>query len=532
MTNIKISISNQFVIATKAKKISNIIPFNSRNLKTVLTFELSEIYIENNKNKVVKHLMDNINKYNIDWLIINDLEIAETVLEIIKEIPNIKNISFMEDKELNYNITSLLLENKNLENIYCYNIPLVMYNQFYEQNIETRCNFPSKSRFMTYNELNSYAKVLQKDIIKVKGILSESESKELEFILKTNLRIKTINIYNYERNTLKLVCNILSKLHIKNINILIIENSYVTEKILSDIEYISELSENFDFDIKIKYSKEYKEKNKIKQLNIDMFKYCALGVTIISGIFIGLYYYKDFKSKDNLESNIDKITEVTEVIENIENVKVDYIDYEEAEVEESSNPNYVSPYRTAYSNVYEELLTINKDTVGWLKVNNTKINYPVVQATDNDYYLKRAFDKSKNKAGWLFADYRNNFDELSDNTIIYGHTMKSGHIFGTLQYVLEPSWYNNLDNLTITFNVKDQPLKWQIFSIYTIENTNDYLVSDFSSKEAFMNYMNMFKQRSIKDFGVHINEDDRIITLSTCYGSGAKYRLVVHAKLI
>ena len=84
---------------------------------------------------------------------------------------------------------------------------------------------------------------------------------------------------------------------------------------------------------------------------------------------------------------------------------------------------YVSSYYTNYEQVFDKLLTINPDTVGWLTVNNTKINYPVVKGKDNDYYLKRDYNQNKNSMGWIYMDYRNSINILSQNTIIYGHNI-------------------------------------------------------------------------------------------------------------
>lgn len=204
---------------------------------------------------------------------------------------------------------------------------------------------------------------------------------------------------------------------------------------------------------------------------------------------------------------------------------------EEEKKSSSSGSGYVSPYYRNFSQVFDDLLKINDETVGWLKVNNTKINYPVTQHSDNEYYLNYSYYKQKNSHGWIFMDYRNSIDALDKNTIIYGHRNSKGLMFGTLKNVLEKSWYTKESNQIITFNTLNQDMKWQIFSIYTLKNTNDYLITNFSSDETYTNFINKIKGRSIYDFGVEVGVDDNILTLSTCY-NGPEYRLVVHAKLI
>lgn len=179
---------------------------------------------------------------------------------------------------------------------------------------------------------------------------------------------------------------------------------------------------------------------------------------------------------------------------------------------------------------FSKLLSINSDTVGWLKVNNTGVDLPIVQTDNNTYYLNHNFEKKWNSLGWAFADYRNNFNNLSKNTILYGHTYKDTIIFSTLKNALKNNWQENKDNLIIEFSTVGNKMDWQIFSIYTLKKTNDYLKVDFTDQE-FYNYIDLIKSRSIKDYNVDINLEDNILTLSTCYND-SNHRLVIHAKLI
>lgn len=180
---------------------------------------------------------------------------------------------------------------------------------------------------------------------------------------------------------------------------------------------------------------------------------------------------------------------------------------------------------------FTELSNKNKDTVGWIKVNGTNINYPVVQTTDNDYYLTHAFDKSNNKAGWVFADYRNNFNEFDKNTIIYAHGRVDTTMFGSLKNTLKSSWYENKDNHIIKFSTKNSNTLWQVFSVYTIEAESYYITTKFPNNEAFSEFVNTLKKRSKVLFDTSISGSDKIITLSTCKDSKGN-RIVMHAKLI
>ena len=122
-------------------------------------------------------------------------------------------------------------------------------------------------------------------------------------------------------------------------------------------------------------------------------------------------------------------------------------------------------------------------------------------------------------------------NNLDKNTVIYGHRNNIGIMFGTLKKVLEKQWYTNKDNQIITFNTPNAEMKWQIFSIYTIKSTNDYIQVKFPTDSTYSSFLSKLKKRSIYNFKVDVSKDDKILTLSTCY-KNAKNRLVVHAKLI
>lgn len=175
-----------------------------------------------------------------------------------------------------------------------------------------------------------------------------------------------------------------------------------------------------------------------------------------------------------------------------------------------------------------KLKTFNPDTIGFIKVMGTNINYPFVQTIDNDYYLNRSYDKTYNNAGWIFLDYRNN--EFNDkNTIIYGHGRINGTMFGSLKDTLKSSWQNNKDNYIIKISTEKENSIWQIFSVYKIATTSDYLQTTFSDNE-FESFISLIKGRSSYNFETNVTNEDKVLTLSTCYNDNDK--MVVHAKLI
>ena len=179
---------------------------------------------------------------------------------------------------------------------------------------------------------------------------------------------------------------------------------------------------------------------------------------------------------------------------------------------------------------FDDLLKINNETKGWIQVNGTNINYPFVQTSNNDYYLTHSYDKSYNQAGWVFMDYRNDTESLDKNTILYAHGMNNKTMFGSLRNILSSSWYNNTNNHIIKLSTPTENTLWQVFSVYHIETTNDYIQTEFTSDEEYQTFLDTLKGRSAVTFDTSLNTTDKILTLSTCYNKTDK--VVMHAKLI
>ena len=238
----------------------------------------------------------------------------------------------------------------------------------------------------------------------------------------------------------------------------------------------------------------------------------SLIMILVSLYYIFNWFYENNKT-DNIMKNILKEIEISDEQVQIENTDI----------------------QVTVSNVsFDSLLSINSDTIGWLKVSGTQINYPIVQTDNNSFYLTHSFDKSYNKAGWCFADYRNKNlknSELGKNTIIYGHNRMNSSMFGTLKNVLEKNWQTNKQNKYINFSTLGESLVWEVFSVYTISNEDYYLKTDFSSDAEYQTFLSTLKKRSIYDFGTEISYNDKILTLSTCTNIDNK-RTVVHAKLL
>lgn len=237
-----------------------------------------------------------------------------------------------------------------------------------------------------------------------------------------------------------------------------------------------------------------KKKSKIL---ITLIQIVLIAVIIFSGIKIIEWIKSNKKNKDIMSEIKENVVINNEMDSNNEEYKIDFA----------------------------KLKQKNSDAIAWIKVNGTDIDFPVVKGIDNSYYLTHNFDKEKNKAGWIFADYRNKFDGTDKNIIIYGHNMKNGSMFASLKDVIKEEWYNNENNKYIALITENENCKYQVFSVYQTETEEYYLQTNISN---FKEFVEKIKGRSKKNFNVDIKETDSILTLSTC-ADNTKYRVVLHA---
>ena len=241
-------------------------------------------------------------------------------------------------------------------------------------------------------------------------------------------------------------------------------------------------------------------------------------------VFIFTRWYVQNKRIEYLQDDILNSTVRIEEIEN--DLNTDSSTGENNEIIADSNYSDVPYIDVDFTN----LLNTNSETVAWIKVNGTIIDYPVVQHNDNDYYLHHDFYGNATDLGWVFGDYRDNFSTFGYNTIIYAHNLINDTMFGSLSNVLTSSWQNNTDNHYVKISTPTSNTVWKVFSVYTIVPTVDYLKTSFTENE-YQEFLNMLTGRSVYNFDVPLSTNDKIITLSTCDDAGTK-RLVVHAKLV
>lgn len=201
-------------------------------------------------------------------------------------------------------------------------------------------------------------------------------------------------------------------------------------------------------------------------------------------------------------------------------------------------------YKDADTEVKQErgdlssILHVNSDIKGWIKIDNTLINYPVLQSpqTDSTYYLYRNYKKNSSGFGSIFLDSLCNVLNPSKNLILYGHSMRDGSMFA---YLLK---YDKLDfykeHPVILFDTVEAQGDWKIISVFktnTLEKHGEifnYLMIDFANDKDFLDFVYDVKVRSIIDAPVDIGKNDRLITLSTCSYELDDFRTVVVARKV
>ena len=178
---------------------------------------------------------------------------------------------------------------------------------------------------------------------------------------------------------------------------------------------------------------------------------------------------------------------------------------------------------------FDELKKVNEDIVGWLKVRAVDISYPVVQAEDNEYYLHRTFEKTENFAGCLFMNCGNKADLTDQNTIIYGHNMKNGSMFGKLKDFKKEETFDKSEYFWIY--TPDRIYQYQIFSAMTVEKTGLTYQTFFTESEFDELINRAFENSVVDNSDQKVENGDRIMTLSTCTGDDAT-RFVIMGKLV
>lgn len=176
---------------------------------------------------------------------------------------------------------------------------------------------------------------------------------------------------------------------------------------------------------------------------------------------------------------------------------------------------------------FEKLKEQNSDVVGWIRFEEPAIiNYPVVQGKDNYEYLDRTFKGYTNTVGTIFVNIYNSPDFEDKNTIVYGHRMNNETMFNKLkEYRSEEFWAKH--PYFYIYTPDGSEMKYTIYSVGEVHETSDLYAPDYVGEEHFDDLVKKSKECSLYDTGVDVNDDDKVVMLSTCIKGKSEYRLVV-----
>lgn len=510
-------------------------------------------YLKKHLNSVIVLLKRNNNYY--DTVIVKKLVTFKYVTDIMFYLSiqylklDFASTLSLEDYEIINNISTL-------KQIDCYYMPIFIKEKFERKNVLVNLyNYNKVSdRFILQQDSFDYETLYYRKTLDIKeeypGLIDD-----IQEFLRINYNLKSINIYVFSKELISQIIDLVKNDESRNIIVFLHQKNdkgnFITQNFLWLKELNKKCREEYTCEFRIIYSNSFLKNNLFKQLtfnNLKLITSLCVYISVVSLIIVKTYEYIDKINVDKL--NIDIINGSYAHVDNLEleqleqnNEDIDNQIFEELE-ENNKKENTTTPKKTKeeiieemkrnykFENMFSNLIKINKETVGYLVVNNTEISYPVVQHSDNSYYLKHDFYKKKKAVGWIFMDYRNNSKNFDDNTIIYGHnSSKYGIMFGTLKNVLNSKWRNNKSNMIITYDTKEKTYKYKIFSAYKIDYTTDYLVTNFDNEQEFNDFVSMIKNRSVFSTNDEIKYGDKILTLSTCAGSGNR-RLAVHAVLL
>lgn len=480
-------------------------------------------------------------KENITSIHLEKVEMFPLVVPIIQDIPTIKDILIKEDAIVPSEYYSMIKKLIYLETLECYQMTSFLFENCLKDlkiNIHYRKKEFIKSNFMILNDLNTHSKIVYKRKVTFYDTYNYEDLSDFAYFLKENKRLEKIEFYGTDTVIFTDLLQCILTKEKKNLQIVVLqrkEEQQNLEDIVNTIykKYRKKLKQS-NIDLTIKYTKEYKEKNVLKQLNLNIFRLSVLLLFFVTFSIYGISKFHAYSS----QKEVEEIEKLREELKNSQENKLPIV-VDKTEEEPKTEPEETPPKKeetpkkeennTGYTKDMASLKKTNNEFTGWLTVNNTSISYPVVKHSDNDYYLKHGFNKKYNINGWIFMDYRNHIETFDQNTIIYGHDSNYSIMFGDLKKVLQKNWYTNKQNQIITYETAQKKYEAQIFSIYVINNTTDYLQVVFSDKE-FEAFIKKLTDRSIYDFNTNVSVQDKIITLSTCYKDSSK-RLVVHAKI-
>ena len=256
-------------------------------------------------------------------------------------------------------------------------------------------------------------------------------------------------------------------------------------------------------------------------------------IAALTAAFMIFKTARDYKAAsdeyDSLRQYASEEVSATETAEKVSDIKPIELEEGEKRKELKSNEN-----REDFPEMevdFKALREKNPDTVGWLYVGSCGISYPIVQGEDNDYYMNHTFEGTVNSSGAIIMDYRDDKYLKDWNTFIYGHNMKNGSMFGSLKKLLKDETLYDSDPYIYVY-LPGYIYRYKIFSYYKYKpDSKMYWTAD--TLQEYRQYIRDALSLSVRDLGVETSEENNMVTLVTCSGSGAgKMRFFVHGEFI
>ena len=263
-----------------------------------------------------------------------------------------------------------------------------------------------------------------------------------------------------------------------------------------------------------------REKNRRRLIFI-----CSV-VAVACLLYVGFYSYEDHRTKTNYEQMAQLKEQASLSQQGGQQEESVVIHYTE---DNKDTPEVLEEYKN--------LFNMNKKLIGWLKIDDTIIDYPVMQTIDNEYYLDHNVNQEKDRNGALFLDKDCDVLAPSTNLIIYGHHMKSGRMFGNLDDYASEKYYK--EHSIIQFDTIYEKGTYEVMYVFRSRVYSEaevvfkyYQFIDCYSEQEFDSYMQEMAAMSLYDTGVTAEYGDRLLTLSTCDSTVDDGRFVVVAKRI
>lgn len=254
----------------------------------------------------------------------------------------------------------------------------------------------------------------------------------------------------------------------------------------------------------------------------------CIAVFTISALYVGKYLVESGARKEEFDALADLVESIRATAPNeteLPESQPTVFDETDADDPAVTEPLMLPEYAALYA--------MNPDVVGWLQIEGTNINYPVMQTPQSpDYYLHTSFQKQYSAQGCLYARETCSVTEPSDNVTIYGHNMRDGSMFYDLDHYRKRSYWEEHD--TIRFDTLTERHTYKIFAVFTTSATKDvgfsyHLFENAADEAEFDDFIATCTDLSLYKTGITPTYGDKLICLSTCEYSQVNGRLVVVA---